>query len=179
MNLTYTVKTQEQSAGPLPTASSAHDISYASFTDPPEDSTRKPVLPVSPQIVSKPSPDAILVGGRALKATQGDERGSVTGVRTGMGTTVEFRPQLKHKTPRGNQVGPLDRARPLHQDRALPPLWLPPQGSSSEWNVTSSPSHRQSDINAVAPPHQLSRYRTWTLPVICTSTMRTMTCSLP
>src|SRR6266851_7656780 len=55
-----------------------------------------------PKCVSKPSPHAILVGGRALKATHGDERGSVTGVRTGMGTTVEFRPQLKHKTPRGN-----------------------------------------------------------------------------
>ncbi len=69
-----------------------------------------------------------------------------------MCTTVERPTQLKHQIPRGNEIVPLDRARPLHPDRALPPqVQLPQQGSSSERNVTSGPSHRQSDMNVVAP----------------------------
>jgi hypothetical protein len=103
---------------------------------------------------SKPSPlRSAVLSERVLKVTREDERGQATGVSTGVSTTVEQPAQSKHQIPCGYQVARQDKARPLHPDRAVPPPAQPShQVSSSKRNVASTSSHRQCDMNAVAPP---------------------------
>ena len=122
----------------------------------------KPILSTTASMRSanaKPSPlrNAILAE-RALKSMDEDRRRPASDVLTRTLTTVERPAQSRHQTTNGNRVAPSDRARPVHVDRALPPrVQPPPQGSSSERNVASTPSHRRLDTNvAVRPPLKVS-----------------------
>jgi hypothetical protein len=110
------------------------------------------IVPQIGSAVAKPSPlrNAIL-SERALKSTREDERVRATGLRTGVGTTVERPAQSKHQIP--DRSVPQDKIRPFQPDRPAPPTMQPShQGSSSERNVASTSSHRQFVIDAVAPP---------------------------
>jgi hypothetical protein len=122
----------------------------------------KHVSSIAPQVrsaVSRPSPLRNAISSeRALKASGEDERGRATGVRTGVGTTVEPPAQSKHQIP--DRSDPQDKTRPRPyqlDDRPVPPPMQPShQGSSSERNVAVTPSHRQFDMNAVRPPLKVS-----------------------